>query len=60
MMSSVAIPDLVYTRFNRVNRELADLKSDVAEIKDRVSYLETKVDALPAIMAEVIRDELKK
>ena len=61
------IPDLVNTRFNRVNRELADLKADVSELKvdvselkERVSSLEIKFDTFPSVIAEVIRDELAK
>ncbi len=54
------IPELVNTRFNRVNRELADLKVDVSELKDRVTSLEVKFDAFPSMIAEIIREELAK
>jgi len=61
------IPELVNTRFNRVNRELADVKSDISELKDRMTKvevrlgnLETKFDAFPGVIAEVIREELAK
>ena len=54
------IPELVNTRFNRVNRELADLKADVSELKDRVTSLEIKFDSFPSVIAEIIREELAK
>ncbi len=61
------IPELVNTRFNRVNRELADVKADIAELRDQMSNvelrlgnLEVKFDTFPAVVAQVIREEFAK
>ena len=61
------IPELVNTRSDRVNRELADvkayiseLKADLSELKVRVLSLETKFHTFPGVIAEVIREELAK
>jgi len=51
------IPRLVNVRFNRVDREIADLKADMSTLKDEVAGLRSEVRELPRIIAEMLRED---
>jgi predicted nucleic acid-binding Zn-ribbon protein len=52
------IPDLIKLEFRLAGSQRAKLSSDVADLQRRMGEMESKVDALPRIVAELVVEAL--
>ncbi len=52
------IPDLIKLEFRLAGSQSAKLSSDVADLQRRVGEMESKVDALPRVVAELVVEAL--
>ncbi len=49
-----AIPDFIDVRLRLTDSRVARLSSEMADVKERLSSVEGKVDALPRVLAEML------
>lgn len=49
-----AIPDFIDVRLRLTGSRVARLSSEMADVKERLSSVEGKVDALPRVLAEML------
>jgi outer membrane murein-binding lipoprotein Lpp len=52
------IPDLIKLEFRLASSQRAKLSSDVADLQRRMGEMETKVDALPRVVAGLVVEAL--